>query len=226
LVSGDTNILTGAPLSAGNLQFLSNLAGGGQVVIHPGQFEGLAVSDLTAALGGAGISYVVLDFASPVLAADLSGAGLYIGLKRSVGWTAAESQLLRQFASGARNILATGDNSFFSAENALVTALAASLGSDVAIVDDSIDEGVRHPAQILAANAFTLGTEGFDYVSTSRVTGGTALYGTEDEGIPFVAFSEIAIPEPSTWALLIAGFGLAGATLRRRGRAAQSMIAE
>jgi hypothetical protein len=30
------------------------------------------------------------------------------------------------------------------------------------------------------------------------------------------------VPEPSTWALLIAGFGLAGAMLRRRGRVAAS----
>ena len=35
-----------------------------------------------------------------------------------------------------------------------------------------------------------------------------------------VNFEVSAVPEPATWAMMIAGFGLAGAALRRRSKAA------
>ena len=34
-----------------------------------------------------------------------------------------------------------------------------------------------------------------------------------------ISLQPFAVPEPSTWALMIAGFGLAGSALRRRTRA-------
>ena len=45
---------------------------------------------------------------------------------------------------------------------------------------------------------------------SARITGGSEL------DLIRVAGFGTAVPEPTTWALMIAGFGLAGAGLRRR----------
>lgn len=45
---------------------------------------------------------------------------------------------------------------------------------------------------------------------------GTFLYGQTDYSGPFTLyFSESVVPEPATWAMMIAGFGLVGAATRR-----------
>ena len=50
--------------------------------------------------------------------------------------------------------------------------------------------------------------------SSVVITGGAAQFGWDD-----VTIGTGVIPEPSTWAMLIAGFGLVGSALRRRERA-------
>lgn len=50
---------------------------------------------------------------------------------------------------------------------------------------------------------------------------GDATIGGVDTGGPHTEFLQVTsagVPEPSTWAMMIMGFGLAGAALRRRGR--------
>lgn len=45
------------------------------------------------------------------------------------------------------------------------------------------------------------------------------VYGFTDADVPGFAAQQIAaVPEPKSWAMLIAGFGLIGAALRRRVR--------
>ena len=58
----------------------------------------------------------------------------------------------------------------------------------------------------------------YGFVSTSAftsvlITAGTTLGGGETCNLQLGAGG---VPEPATWALMISGFGLAGATLRRR----------
>jgi hypothetical protein len=48
--------------------------------------------------------------------------------------------------------------------------------------------------------------------SFGEFSGYVPVYIHED----FIAASTVAVPEPSSWAMLIAGFGLIGATMRRR----------
>jgi hypothetical protein len=81
-----------------------------------------------------------------------------------------------------------------------------------------------------AADYFTLGA---DYTFTALTSGSlyavvndVNAYGDNQAGIGFKVFSEVvggetgpiggAVPEPATWALMIAGFGMVGASLRRR----------
>jgi len=77
-----------------------------------------------------------------------------------------------------------------------------------------------------ASNASGVTTmPGFTWLSDRQVYGSGLNFPTVDtgggygtNGIPEVNFSStgIGVPEPATWALMIGGFGLAGASLRRR----------
>jgi hypothetical protein len=52
--------------------------------------------------------------------------------------------------------------------------------------------------------------------------GGIVLLARDSGPIPFhVRLESVGVPEPASWALMIAGFGLLGATARRRSRAIQ-----
>lgn len=70
---------------------------------------------------------------------------------------------------------------------------------------------------VLAPNATVSNTTPIEgsLVAKTFVQGGEVHLGTFNGTIPFVA-----VPEPASWAMMIAGFGLAGASLRRRPRAA------
>ena len=70
-----------------------------------------------------------------------------------------------------------------------------------------------------------LGATQFRYVRLDG-TGGGAIGGDNDfdpDAVGFANFINIApvVPEPATWAMMIAGFGLAGAAARRRAPAAK-----
>lgn len=59
-------------------------------------------------------------------------------------------------------------------------------------------------------------TDTFSFVGTGNVE--TLRLSTTDAGAGGVFFDSmsVAVPEPATWAMMIGGFGLAGAVLRRR----------
>lgn len=65
-------------------------------------------------------------------------------------------------------------------------------------------------------------TRSFGYVATGPSTtirlveGLNTSFGRNDPLIDAVSFSSAAIPEPASWALMMAGFGMLGATLRAR----------
>ena len=56
---------------------------------------------------------------------------------------------------------------------------------------------------------------GFDFYSVNLNTGAATLLGRTD-GLRNIAVAGSAVPEPATWAMMIAGFGLVGGAMRRR----------
>ena len=74
------------------------------------------------------------------------------------------------------------------------------------------------PADPFAFAAYTVPFAGTaSSVVITSISGAQAQFGWDD-----VTIGTGVIPEPGTWAMLIAGFGLVGATLRRRERAVRA----
>ena len=114
--------------------------------------------------------------------------------------------------AGADGIVGTGDDTFItSGPNTQLVDALFSRGSGNAL--QGLCAGCT-PAQEQAAidaAAASLGTQPFQFTGTYQLHAVTGALVAEGSG----SF-DVGIPEPGTWALSIAGFGLAGAALRRR----------
>lgn len=222
IVSGDSNIF-GNTLSASefapNRRFLSNIAGAAGIVVQDSgrQFLTTQGDDVVAYYNANGFSATLLGSGAAVTSAALAGASLFIGFAPDDAYAAGELAALTGLIRRGGTVVLTGENqNFFADLNGILNAALPTLGSSMRIVGDNIDGGAFFAANILTANALTAGTERLQYAFTSRVSGGTGLYGTLSGNQTFVAFENVPVPEPASWALMIAGFGLAGAALRRR----------
>lgn len=83
---------------------------------------------------------------------------------------------------------------------------------DIEYTATNLTVSVNDIEQFNVAGAFGDGRFGFYNYSQANVT----YAGIEDTVLPPPPPTPGAIPEPATWAMMILGFGLAGATLRRR----------
>jgi hypothetical protein len=219
VVSGDTAVLSAVDDYPANAQFFRNMLGDKLVLLHPGQNAGITTSRLSSLLNDAGRSFFTIGYDDPITPEYLANASLYVSYLNSTGWTAEEALILRNFVRGGGHVLLTGENYLFGEANAAVNQLVAAMGSDMQIHDDALGgDWPGSVALILEDNAMTAGTEGMRYIAASYVTGGTGLYGTPEAPLQIVAYDTLsgAVPEPSTWALTILGFGLVGGRLRRR----------
>jgi hypothetical protein len=63
------------------------------------------------------------------------------------------------------------------------------------------------------------------FLFTTRVGGDVTYLGTKGQGYRIDLIEGTAVPEPETWAMLIAGFGLVGLAARRRRRYAETVLA-
>lgn len=233
IVAGDATIAarmvqavaTGSPALAGNLTFAQNILGGGdQVSIYRfsvvNSFPNPPLGEQLAGVynGFAGVTATTFD--TDITAGALAGADLLVVLGRSNAFSATEIGLVRNFLVGGGRVLLAGEsaNIGFSA-NANINSLLAGLGSSIRL--NQVTEGIGDQfatGNEIISHPLTAGITSFGYGRTTTVSGGTTLF-LNDDGNAFVAIDAV-VPEPQTWALMISGFGLAGAALRRRRRGA------
>ena len=154
---------------------------------------------------GAALSGGVGDLTDGVIASDFwynvensAGSGPYVGWVHSV----------------TPNPLIT----FNFAGNNVINSIAIH-------IDNSFVGGVSAPAKILVDGidtAFTApaaGTIGMINITGLNLTGNSHTIQFEQAQSGWTFVSEVtfgAVPEPASWAMMITGFGLVGATMRRR----------
>ena len=85
---------------------------------------------------------------------------------------------------------------------------------------------------VLTVKDFDLGSGGNLFLDADKNSGSTnmrmSIYGYDFNQGLVTGFNDnlaAAVPEPATWAMMIAGLGLAGTALRRRGQAGKAVVA-
>ena len=97
-----------------------------------------------------------------------------------------------------------------SANNFVPTAIPGSVGTysgTLAGVNAALNDGFFFDPLPSEADPAGTGSDGI-----------YALYNTGGAGAPYTSITVAAVPEPAAWGLMVLGFGLAGAALRRRPR--------
>ncbi len=228
-VTGDSNILGASSVHINTLpanqRFILNIAGNNVLIQRSSAFytdNTTEALNLSSFLQTQSINSTITDSSLELDAADFVGRTLFIGYGSEDAYTTNEVALMGSFLNAGGSILFAGENSIFSESNGFINSALTGLGSSMRIVDDAIDNVDYTTANVLTSNPFTTGTTGLQFVSASYLTGGNGLYGTATGNKTFVAFDRSirsAVPEPATWAMMFAGFGIVGSTLRRRSRA-------
>lgn len=233
VVSGDatigprfaTAVNSGIANLQGNIAFQTNLLGGGDSVAvyrfsvinsFPNPSIGEQVATAYTSLG-----FNASTFTSSISDSVLAGQDLLVVLGRSDAFTTGETSAIRNFLFGGGNVLLAGESSNigFSA-NASLNGLLSGLGSTIRLNQVAQDSSDRFATgSEIVSDPLTAGVNSFGYGFTTTLTGGRTLF-FNDSGNAFIAADTIIapVPEPSTWAMLILGFGLVGGTMRRSPR--------
>lgn len=233
-VAGDSNIymtLTTQLLPSanpGNQAFFRNILDGGtKAVVQFGLVQTtVSPTFVSGYYSTLGVSTTTLAAAATVTAADLNGASLFITALPARSYTSAEISTIANFVAGGGNLLVSGEHNSFTSWNNNANALLTGIGSGMQIVPDLLDANNLFVAQPQSTSHYLTGTAGFLFGATSRVSGGTGLFGTQSTNQTMLAVEGAieppvaGVPEPASWAMLISGFGLVGTVLRRRRHAA------
>jgi len=195
--NGNGNASTGSAFNYWDL----NYSGVGSTTTDGAPLSG-GSGDLTDGVAASDFWYNVENFA---------GTGPYVGWVNRPGGVS--NPLLTFYFSGGPTITSLSahiDNSFFG-----------SVGAPASVLVNGVDYGFTGPAP---------GTIGWLTVSGLNLTGNTlTVQFNQRTDFAWVFVSEVTfdgsasvvpgvpgIPEPATWAMMIAGFGFVGAAARRR----------
>ncbi|WP_353217650.1 esterase-like activity of phytase family protein [Sandarakinorhabdus sp.] len=196
--------------------------GGTKFLVIERDNRGQGPDNLITPNGPAGTKRVYLiDLAG---ATDVSGTSL-AGSNGLPGGVTAVSKTL--FLDVQAALVAAGEIMPEKLEGLAIGPLLAGGGFALLLATDN-DFSVTQNADGIQFDVCTDGTAAFTQVAlgalcpTGQALVPSRLYSFAVTGADFASFDKaaFAVPEPSSWAMLIAGFGLVGAAMRRRRRAA------
>jgi hypothetical protein len=187
-----------------------------------GSSNSLYGSDLAAAAYSFTVSLDRVAGVPPTTVADYAGtvalaAGGGVSLTAPAG--ASTPAGFAQIASSAQEVAYQWNETNFSENLGSLAAGASETLTYVSTVDaftnGSPDSGAP---QLLAYACFgdPIGKGSGGGGDPDCTSGYTVLDATFDPSTGVLDFNTAAVPEPTTWALLLVGFGLVGSTLRRR----------
>ena len=182
----------------------------------------------------AAVAAVALLAAAPANAATLytfaftaSGSGQTISFGNPDSVYDAGTLVMSVFIEDGANAGTSGQNGVGYAAGATQAGISFSSGAPIPSFDrDTVSRGLAcfaNPSATLPVGIITVDPScgSFNYRSfTGRstttfagtITGLTITRGGTDTGLRFAP----GVPEPTTWALMLAGFGMVGYTMRRR----------
>lgn len=216
-LTGDSTTIPPTPIDPGNQQFFRNILGTGTHVLVESDYDLRPANSIDTyynSLAGVHSSTVL----SPTTV-SLSGIDVYICILPPLAYSATDAAALRAFVDNGGTAVFLGDNAFFGGYNSAINQDAAAIGTNLRIVNASLDPGTHTAsgAQI-GANPLTNGVDTFSYAYTSTVStsaGGVPLFFASG-GQTFVAAEQIsAAPEPASLAMWACS-GLVGICIRAR----------
>lgn len=169
-------------------------------------------SNATTAAGNASGQYNTGKEYLNTAPAGLSGN--FLSLDGDSNFSGAVSQTIGNLVAGQLYTLSFdwAASSMASASGALTAGLAVTIGGQTFKTDQvSIPSGVQHASYT------------FNYTGTTTSNVLSFLASGTPNGAPPVALLDnvsliAAVPEPATWAMMLVGFGMIGAAVRRRQR--------
>lgn len=228
---------------AGNRAFFANVGGdASHVAIYGGTFNSFATQRLDSFYRNSrGLQVDTLT--GEITTSGLANFGLVALVMPDRNFTGQEKAALHSYVSGGGRLLLLGEASQSQATfpvidlpegtktNIIINDLLAGIGSAIRLDNNTVFGANSQRTTDVRANPLTAGVTEFGYGYVSSVSGGEALFGsslTFNDVAPYVPFfateqlGDAAVPEPASWAMMIAGFALAGAGARRSRKIAVS----
>ena len=222
VLSGDSNIFS-LLSTPGNTLFMSRL-GGTKVLIRTSGSIGFASqsADIQAFYAARGVTATVISSSTAITSSLLSGVNLFIAPPANDPFTAAEVAALGSHVAAGGRMLLAGEfarrangtpSPSGAAINTNINTLLADLGNPMRLSLTTIPVAGAAFGTVANVNALTAGIASIGYAATTEARGGLTLFNSA-QGLSFITAT--GVPEPMSWAMLIAGFGLTGAAMRRR----------
>lgn len=220
---------------AGNRTFFTNLLGGvTTVAISSRTFNGFSNGNVQQFYSGLGANVTTL--ADPVSAASLAGIGLLVVQFPNTSFTTSEASAIGGFLRDGGRVYLSGEasstNTMFPAgpvnqgrlANTALNGLLGAIGATIRLDDTDVGCCGNLLTTAIGQHPLTAGVTSFGYGFATSVSGGTALVSVPGSFLdpalrPIIAvetFGAAMVPEPGSWAMLIAGFGVTGSAMRRR----------
>ncbi len=151
IVSGDVNIRNGIDGSVGfpigdNGQFFQNILGAGTSVLFQTGFVGpttgpayTAIANLYSGLPGVTQTTIT----SAPSAGQLAGVDLFLSALPLVPYTAGDLSVLASFLAAGGTVFFLGDNAGSAAQDNIINAALAAVGSTLSLQVNSLDPGIR-----------------------------------------------------------------------------------